>query len=408
MRGFLLVLVALLAGCGPDAASPGAPPSTVAGARATPGPTPTNVLGEVRRATLSVPAGMRLASVQFGDAAHGYALVLSATPVRAVPGKGEVDGTGRASIDVFRTLLFATADGGRRWTPVRLPRPDLAEPWLQVIGPDVLLVDASTEGRYISGDGGRTFRRDTTDEPMPAEIDRALPGYLYASDYRLMEHAWGGGSRAVPGPDGALPVPPETATLGPGGAWWAFSLNAGGIQAAVSADRGATWRARPVPAHPALEGHAPERPMAFASADGADAWLLAFPPDRLLAGSGRVAAPTRRAKAVAPPVAWLLRGDRWVPQMAAGKPSGPPVAAYSWAPAGGGLLALAGAHGLALVGDAWTPVPFPTAVGWVLPLAGGGLVAGPLDPPGPLYVGGRNGRRFTWVRVEVTLSVHRG
>ena len=86
------------------------------------------------------------------------------------------------------------------------------------------------------------------------------------------------------------------------------------------------------------------------------------------------------------------------------KTFGPGLASDSWAPAGGGLLALVGSHGLGLVGDAWTPVPLPTDVAWVLPLADGGLHVGPLDPLGPHYLGTREGRHFTWVQVEVVVQ----
>ena len=116
------------------------------------------------------------------------------------------------------------------------------------------------------------------------------------------------------------PIPaPVAATYGGDGRWWAFGQDGEAVTAAVSADRGATWQTREVPPHPLL-AEAPEACGPAPTADGSDTWLIGDGGDRAVGALGR-AAPGRLRKGLDLPVFWLLRGDRWVPQVAAGHPS---------------------------------------------------------------------------------------
>jgi hypothetical protein len=90
-------------------------------------------ISETRAGVLTVPDGMRLRSVLFGDADHGYALEWSVQPVETV----QLDAY--TISERYRALLFAT------------------------------------------GDGGRTFRHYPPDGPTPPEFQAAPGEFLWAS-----------------------------------------------------------------------------------------------------------------------------------------------------------------------------------------------------------------------------------
>lgn len=108
--------------------------------------------------------------IDFADARHGYALTGSCT--RREPG--------------CTFTLYSTEDGGRTWTPHRLPPPAVATSGyfsanMYVAGPDHVVLDQPDNRRLHriqSTDGGRTwrqvrdpFRDDKLSEPP-------LPGFL--------------------------------------------------------------------------------------------------------------------------------------------------------------------------------------------------------------------------------------
>jgi len=364
---------------------------------------PTYSLGETRTGMLPVPVGMRAHSVQFGDADHGYALEWSVKPVETVT----IDANTYS--ERYRALLFATADGGRTWTPRPLPAPVLDGPSLAVLGPQRIVI--SSEDWNVSTDGGRSYRRYPADGQVPLELQAAPHDVLWASGdctpgpcFELIEHT-PNGERRHKWTSPALPAPPEAASYGPDGRWWAFARDGGRLHAAVSADRGATWQAREVPAHPALAS-VPEQLGAQLSADGEDLWLLGLGGEPATGGLGR-AAPTTRLKPTESPVYWLLhsgQGDQWIPQPGQGRQASGTRLGDTWAAVGGRMMIVAGVDGLGLLDDRWTPVTLPTRVDLVYQLADGTVVAGVRGEPVPAYFGRRSGRNVTWTPFALTLA----
>jgi len=368
---------------------------------------PTYDIGETRTGVLPVPSGMRLQAMQFADADHGYALEWSVQPVEKVT----IDANTYS--ERYRALLFATVDGGRTWTPRTLPAAVLDGPGLGVLGPQTIVISA--DGWYVSTDAGRSYRRYPADGPAPPEFNTAPGEHLWASGdctpgpcFELVEQTATGQQRRHRWTSSALPAPPEAASYGPDGRWWAFARDGGRIYAAVSADRGATWQPREVPAHPALAS-VPRQLGAQLSADGEDLWLLGIGGEPAAGELGR-AAPAIRRKPTESPVYWLLRGDQggdqWVVQRGQGRRTTTRLG-DSWAALGGQMMIVAGGDGLGLLDDRWTPVTLPTRVDWVYQLHGGGLhgggvVAGVYGEPAPAYFGHRTGRHLTWTPFALT------
>ena len=416
-------------------------------ARPTALPPPTYSIGEPRTGVLPVPAGMRLQAMQFADADHGYALEWSVQPVERVT----IDANTYS--ERYRTLLFATADGGRTWTPRPLPAPVLDGPTLGVLGPQRIVISA--DGWYVSSDDGQTFRRYPADGPAPPEFQAAPGVHLWASGdctpgpcFELIEQTAAGQQRRHKWTSSALPAPPEAASYGPDSRWWAFARDGGRIYAAVSTDRGVTWQAREVPAHPALAS-APRQLGAQLSADGEDLWLLGLGGEPAVGGPG-ASAPRAGSQQIVEsygpysdgfsprsseieirkptdsPVYWLLRsdqgnqggqggqgdqgaqgdqpdkGDHWVPQLGQGRPSTGTRLGDTWAAIGGQMMIVAGDDGLGLLDDRWTPVTLPTRVDWVYQLHSGGVVAGARGEAVPAYFGTRDGRHVIWTPYALT------
>jgi hypothetical protein len=381
----LLWTVAVLTSCqAPD------PP----GALAPPLAPITSSVDEVRTSRLPLPAGMRLESTQFSDAEHGYAFAIS-EPLATI----SVDAN--TKVVRVRSALFATSNGGRTWTERRLPRPVLGGPYLSV-PPSGTVAISAMEGWYVSTDEGATFRHYPDPDTQPEDMRHRGGNALWVSRdctpgpcYELIEHV-NGTDRHISTAGQAVPAP-EAATYGPDGRWWVFARDGDRISAAVSADRGATWQSRDVPAHPDLAG-APATLQAFRSSDGTDAWLAGS--ERGF-GMGRAGRAARRAKPVDLPAFWLLRGDQWVAQVGAGRPPESTASMYTWVAAGGQAILVAGAHGLAVLNAGWTPIALPEPVDRIWMIADGTLVAGVGGSPMPTYLGRMSGRHLSWVQLAI-------
>jgi len=396
---FAAAVVVALAGCRPDA---GSGPAQAPGGQGGPGVAaaagPTSVVTEVRRTRLEVPKGMQLQTMEFADATHGYATFVSRYPVE---GSGD---SGR-----YASSLYATADGGRTWKQLADPRRPSLSPQLYTVDSRTLVLLAEPYGWFVSSDGGATFQARPA-EPAPPEIDAIYSPYslgafrVYCEKRCVLRRYDGARSTMLPQPN----LPGELgAVVSAGDMLWITSLDSKLTPyTAFSRDGGMTWQRRDVPEHP---GGRPTRVDFRVSADGRDVWLVgylagpipgyhsaAFVPS--VTSLGAVAL---RRKDVGVPLLWLLSGDRWVSSGTAGAPT-PSDMPYAVAAIGGGLAAVTGPHGLALVDATWHPIDMTPRPEWVTTLRDGTVAASASRPTsGTMFLGRREGRGLSWVQVEL-------
>ncbi|TDC71234.1 hypothetical protein E1193_29155, partial [Micromonospora sp. KC606] len=294
-----LLLVPALAACSAVGDIRRDPPARVS-ASATPSPSVTPA--EVRRFRVAVPDRYDEPYVEFSDADRGWALYASCD--------------GRPPDRNCPALLFTTADGGRSWREVRHPRPVANNQQLYSV-PGLVVLLAEPHGFYASTDGGAGFTR--ADEAMVTEASAR-------GRYRIVERTgevgeWDG-RRLRPLP--TQPDLPGIATVDGAGQLVVVAGQVDGRPyAAVSSDRGRSWRSTPVPAVDAEVGVV----RALVDADGA-AWLVGERPDR-----------------TSWPALWRWRRG-WEPV----RVDDPPAQATSVTPIGGGLLAVTSSRGVGVVG----------------------------------------------------------
>jgi hypothetical protein len=262
---------------------------------------------------------------------------------------------------------------------------------MYVIDAQTVVLSSTPDDYWVTVDGGRTYRHDG--KTYPKEWDSAIAR-------RYPVRADGGqvvvvsGATLVPTP--AQPDLPGDvlAAVRAGGRLVAASLSDTRDTAytATSDDGGRTWQQRAVNAHSGAGRF--ENLGLDVSPDGADVWLLAYP--QLAAGSvGRAV-----RKEVGLPALWRFDGGRWIAKGTVGRPKPEPMGAYSVALIGGGLAAVAGAHGFALVDDAWTMVTFFPRVEWVSTLDDGTVVAS-APTNATVYLGARSGRDVRWTQISL-------
>ena len=393
LLGLVVVVAGGLVTARRSAGGPGAAPlprTTQPGASAAAAAeAPTSTLVETLRRKLDVPKGMVPQIIEFGDAVHGYAQFISDEPISRP--------TEDPATWAYRALIFATRDGGRTWTTLVNPAPPGDSPQLVAVDANTLIISStSTTGSWVSADGGRTFRRDPSlTPPEMAGMMRGFPVGAY--DGKVVVDYFQPTMRPVANQ-------PEL----PGGGVWAAVQGAGTRLVAASAERagdtaytaisedgGRTWRRLDAP-HQDLAGPLDELRL-VASRDRADIWLLGY----ATVPAGGVGSTVRVRKNVGLPVIWRLDGDRWVSKGTVGRPAPKPMDTYSLAPIGGGLIAVAGPHGLALVDDAWTMASIFPRVEWVSTLPDGTVVASAAFGNATVYLGQRSGREVRWTQVTL-------
>ncbi len=354
------VPVALAAGC------TASPPSVASGP-------PTSAVTEVRRSTLPAPAGYGVLTVEFADAVHGYAGLITDEPVAP---------------NQYGSMLFATDDGGRTWRQLDDPRRPSPSPQLYTVDARTIVLLAEP-GWFVSTDGGASFQA-RAQQPEPAQLSDLSGEYQLACDNGC-SIVRRGGQVTQPELRGELAAVTQ---VGIGGPVWAVSLDDGEPRTTVSQDGGRTWRQIDVPAHP--DG----RPARFSlSGSGGEIWLIGY----ITADGGGLGQvmPLRR-KETGLPLLWRMVDDRWVAQ---GISNAPPTGhgVFAVAAIGGGLAAVAAPTGLFLVDSRWHPVELFPQPEWVTTLRDGTVFA-----PGPTnqtyYLGTRTGSAVAWVQVVLTVS----
>lgn len=318
------------------------PPPHRASASPRPAPTapgPVHAVGfdEVRQVRVAVPPRYDRPYVEFADAAHGYALFAACGG--AAPGRG------------CTALLYGTVDGGRSWQVLRHPRPVATDQQLYAV-PGAVVLLAEPYGWYTSTDGGATFAHTTGGEPA---VLVAARGRYQVVEGRELVGEWDG-DRLLP--LAAQPSVPGLNTVGQDGDLLvAAGARDGRPYAAVSRDRGRSWRVTPVPA---IDGEVGVLRVVLAPDDGV--WLVGERSDR-----------------VGFPALWRLVGtESWEPARAAGHPA----QARSVVPIGVGLLAVTGPDGVGVVaGGLYYHVDWPlTGDHYLTVLADGTIAArGPED-----------------------------
>ena len=377
-------LTLALAGCQPGA-NPAPSPAPRAGDAVG---APTSIVSEVRRSKLAVPKGMALLTMEFADASHGYAAFVSEYPV---------SGTGDDAR--YASSLFATVDGGRTWKQLADPRRPSRSPQLYTVDARTIVLLADPYAWYVSRDGGATFSQ-RPDDPAPPELDSLQSPYrLDCADGCVIKRYDGHSSTLL-----AQPTLPGDlgAVIQAGDSLWAASLDASGTPfTATSRDGGKSWQRRDVPAH---DGGRPTRVNLQVSPDGGDVWLVGYLvgpiPGYHRVGGGLGSALPLRRKDLGVPLLWLREGDRWVPKGTVGAPE-PSQNPFAVAAVGGGLAAVTGPHGLALVDGAWHEIQMSPRPEWVTALRDGTVVAA-APTNGSLFLGRRSGRDLSWVEVAVS------
>jgi hypothetical protein len=358
----------ILSGCR-ETPSP-APPAPAA-------PAPRSTVTEERTAKLSLPEGYALQGLEFADANHGYAQFTSRTAV----------GTGVLGPE-YASVLFATTDGGRKWSKVTDPRRPTNSPQLYTVDASTIVLLADPYGWYVSRDGGATFDARPS-SPAPAELGLHESRFRLACEFGCVIKD-SQTSKQLDDP----PIPGVlSAVASAGPRLIAAAADGKRAYTAFSTDNGRTWQRHDAPDHP---GGRPERAELRVSPDGHDVWLLGYR-GSATGGTGTLA-PTRR-KALGVPMLWLLQGDHWVVKGTAGAPS-PSPEPFSVAAIGGGLALVQG-HGLAIVDSAWHPVEISPPAEWVNALPDG-TVAVYAPTNATVYLGTRSATQITWARVVLT------
>ena len=361
-----LTLLVAAAACGPDGKpTPAAAPPSVA---------------EVA-VDVGLPDGFTPLSVEFGDARQGTALFTRC---------GEL----------CEARLFHTADGGRTWQPRRHPRPEAKNHQLYAGAGAVVVLLAEPHAWYVSRDGGASWQARPYDAAgaTPVEYQSAYGRYYLdcpQDDGRCAIRDW------TAGPDWRREVPPELSaarllTNGRDGRTWLSGVEGGRIVVAVGRDGGG-FTPIAVPEQP---GRTVWNARVMISADGRDVWLVADQEPLGGAGGGLLPGRALARKGTGLPLLWLYEGDAWVPRPITGveeKGTWP----YSVAPAGGGVLVLAGTERTGyLDGGAYSPAPGAPKLDWVGQLPDG-TVLGRDNQPGVNYFSPGTGATRTWSTVEL-------
>jgi CDGSH-type Zn-finger protein len=358
----LVAAVGLVAACDvgsirrPAPVRPPAPPST------------RSTIVEVRQARVPVPRSFHLQTLTFVDSARGYALFTRC---------GESSGK-----PICEASLAATMDGGRSWSPRRLPRSMAADHQIVVSDNGAVMLLADPYGWYRSRDGGLTFRRtgpaDTPPDDYYTGSGRFLVWRSDNGESRLMEYVDHHRQDLAVQPP--LSDGPTDAKYDESGRLWTVGIEDGKVVVALSRDEGRTWQRQ------AVAG--PNGGLVSAwleiSAGGGDVWLLA--------STGPYAFP----------MLWRLEGTSWAYRPAVGHP--PDMLRI--APLGGGALAVSLRDGAGLVngedGD-YADTGWPLAGAQLRVLADGTLMASS-SVPGEIFLGLGHGVDRQWVKVGVMQS----
>jgi len=362
MRKALVVLLAFaLAGCSvgdirrPTPTGPPLTPST-----ASVRPPNAGVADEVRRTELPLGQGFRLHTVEFGDRDHGFAMFIGCDQAAPQPKEG------------CPAELFGTADGGRSWQPIRHPH-RLAENHQMYVRGDTLVLFAEPHGWWFSTDRGATFRHDASNE-TPYAYHEAFGRYQACCDADAER-------KVVEFVDGRMrPVPtqPPVPNVGPvelaRDTLYAAGLKDGRPYAAISDDRGRTWR----------------RTVVAGGADGLDMLQI------LVSSGGEHVWLMGTRSRFGFPQLWLYDGQGWRPSGATGHP----LEYLSAAALDDGSVAITGPSGAGVVsGGAYGTLDWPVGRGWIFVLPDG-TVFSRVDNDVWLGVGSGVDRR--WIEVELS------
>lgn len=360
-RAVAVLLVMSLAGCsvGDIRRTPPRPPSPAPTPSAA-APTKPRGADEVRRTRFDLGPDFTLHTVEFADRDNGYAIFLGCDQAGPIPAGG------------CPAKLFGTHDGARTWQPIRHPHP-LAKNHQMYVRGDRLILLAEPHGWWISTDQGRTFTHDATKDGTPYLYLEAFGRYQSCcdadDDRRVVEFA-GGKMRPVP----TQPPIPSVGTVGFGrDLLYAAGLKDGKPYAAVSADRGRTWKPTPVNADGDLD-----MIQIMISYGGEHAWLVGT---RLRFGF---------------PQLWLYDGQGWRPSGTEGHP----LEYLSAAPLDDGSVAITGPAGAGVViGGAYRELDWPVGRGWVTVLPDG-TVFSQVDRD--TWLGEGTGTERRWIRIELS------
>ncbi|BCB90487.1 beta propeller repeat protein [Phytohabitans suffuscus] len=366
-----LALLAAAAACRPDAAPPAATPSTPAAA-----PPPAEVVVDV-----GLPDGFEPLSVEFGDARQGYALFVRCR--------------GRCEARLFHTM-----DGGRTWRPRAHPRPEADNHQLYAGAGPVVVLLAEPHSWYVSRDGGASWQPRPYDARggTPAEYHSAY-GTFYLdcpdSGARCAIRDWTAGTAWREEPPVELAAA-RSLTNGRDGRVWLSGVDGGRIVTAVGRI-GAGFTRLAVPEQP---GRAVWNARVAVSADGEDVWLVADQEPSGGSGGGSAATRALARKGTGLPLLWQYQDGSWVPRPVTGveeKPNWP----YSVAPAGGGLLAIAGPERTGYLDrGAYLPADRAPRLDWVGQLPDGTLL-GRDNRPGVNHLSHGTGASRSWATVRV-------
>ncbi|GAA2350735.1 hypothetical protein Cme02nite_23840 [Catellatospora methionotrophica] len=368
----LLVLtlgLALAAACTPRGETP-AGPSGAAAPSATASP-PARATVTERTADVGVPPDYH-PFVEFADARHGYAVFT------------DCGGSGPC-----RGRLFATEDAGKTWQARPMPLAEDKSIQLYVVGPKQMMIwGEQADGYHLSRDGGLTFAFSRT---IPADY-HAATGVRYGVDYTATEPVlrdWQTGE-PVPLPDGYQGA---GAVATPDGAIWLTTLEPR-KETARSVDGGRTWQRLPVPDQPGRKLWM----LSVRVSPTGDAWLVGEQ-DMMSAGGGTSLLRGSVLKATGLPLIWQLVDGAWRPRPIEGLRE-KPNQQYTVAPAGAGLLAVAGPDAVGYLADRYVEIPGTPRLDWVTELPDGTLFARQ-DQYGEFYLGSGRGWQRAWVKVTL-------
>jgi hypothetical protein len=190
--------------------------------------------------------------LDFADADHGYALARACQP----------------GVAGCAFILYRTEDGGRTWTPRKLPTPPDPKTGyfssaLYVLGPDEVALDrgGGRDGwdRVHSTDGGRTWHDLTRwwnpeNATAPLAPDAQLSGRCGVAPVVNTECQSIGAVQPDTGKFVAIPTEPPVdveqfgSVAGTKGKWWTVgrSRTTGKMALAVTTDAGRTWSNTPI------------------------------------------------------------------------------------------------------------------------------------------------------------------